>query len=108
MVEKNVYLDGLFGSLADPFRRDMLRRLINAQYTVGQLAEAYEISLAAAAKHLQVLEKARLITKTRKGNSQVVAISPAALKDAAYYLQQYEKLWSDRFSKIDLLLKEEK
>lgn len=107
MVENNAYLDGLFGSLADPFRRDMLRRLLDAQYTVGQLARAYDISLSAAAKHLQVLEKAKLITKTRKGNSQVVSIAPTALKDATYYLQQYEKLWSNRFDAIDSLLKEQ-
>lgn len=106
MVEQNAYLDGLFGSLADPIRRDILRRLIDAQYTVGQLAAKYDISFAAVAKHLAVLEKATLITKTRKGNSQVVSIAPQAVQDATYYLQQYEVLWSNRFNEIDTLLKE--
>lgn len=108
MVEYNVYLDGLFGSLADPFRRDMLRRLMDSHYTIGQLADAYDISFAAVAKHIKVLEKAKLITKTRKGNTQVVAIAPPALKDATYYLQQYEKLWNDRFDVMDSILKEQK
>ncbi|HYH74997.1 MAG TPA: metalloregulator ArsR/SmtB family transcription factor [Candidatus Saccharimonadales bacterium] len=107
MVEQNAYLDGLFGSLADPIRRDILRRLVDASYSVGQLAEKYDMSFAAVAKHIKVLEKATLIIKTRRGNEQVVSIAPAALKDAAFYLHQYEKLWSDRFAAIDTLLQED-
>lgn len=107
MVEYSIYLDNLFRSLADPIRRDILRRLIDAQYTVGQLARNYDISFAAVAKHLAVLEKATLIVKQRRGNEQVVRIAPQAMQDAAYYLQQYEVLWSKRFDKIDSLLKEE-
>jgi DNA-binding transcriptional ArsR family regulator len=76
MVERDAYLDGLFGSLADPIRRDILRRLINAQYTVSQIAENYDISFAAVAKHLSVLEKAKLVIKQRRGKEQVVSISP--------------------------------
>lgn len=106
MVEQNIYLDGLFGSLADPIRRDILRRLINAQYTVSQIAEQYDISFAAVAKHLTVLEKATLIKKHRRGREQVVSIAPQAIKDANYYLKQYEVLWANRFSKLDGILKE--
>jgi DNA-binding transcriptional ArsR family regulator len=107
MVERNAYLDGLFGSLADPIRRDILRRLMNAQYTVSQIAENYDISLAAVAKHLNVLEKARLVIKQRRGKEQVVSISPEALKDASQYLAQYEALWNYRFNALDEVLKEE-
>ena len=106
MVENEIYLNGLFSSLADPTRRDMLRRLITAQYTIGQLAQQYKVSFAAVAKHLTVLEKAKLITKKRKGNEQMVSIAPAAVRDASHYLQQYEVLWTDRFDVIDTLLKE--
>lgn len=97
MVDRNIYLDGLFNSLADTTRRDILWRLIDRQYTVGQLAEKYTISLAAVAKHVAVLEKAQLITKHRRGNEQIVSIAPAALQEAAYYLKQYEILWDRRF-----------
>lgn len=107
MVEQDIYLDGLFGSLADPIRRDILRRLIDAQYSVSQIAKTYDISFAAVAKHLSVLEKARLITKEKRGRKQVVSISPKAVKDAAYYLKQYETLWENRFHKIDTILKED-
>lgn len=107
MVEQSFYLDNIFSSLADPTRRDILQRLIDARYTVSQLAEQYDISFAAVAKHLTVLEKARLIRKQRKGREQVVSIVPQAVKDANYYLKQYEALWSDRFNKIDTILKED-
>ena len=94
MVEQDAYLDGIFSSLADPIRRDILRRLMNAQYTVSQLAQDYQISFAAVAKHLNVLEKAQLVMKQRKGKEQIVSIAPQALKDASHYLEQYETLWN--------------
>jgi len=106
MVEQSLYLDNIFNSLADPTRRDILRRLIDAHYTVGQLAKHYDISFAAVAKHLTVLEKAKLIRKQRKGREQIVSIAPQAVKDASYYLKQYESLWSHRFDEIDTILKE--
>ncbi len=106
MVEQNIYLDGLFSSLADPIRRDILRRLINAQYSIGQIADEYDISFAAVAKHINVLEKAKLIVKQRRGKEQVVSISPNALEDASKYIAQYEALWNRRFDALDKLLKE--
>ena len=106
MVEQDTYLDGIFGSLADPIRRDMLRRLMNAQYTVSQIAQDYQISFAAVAKHLHVLEKAHLVLKQRRGKEQVVSLAPQALKDASHYLAQYEALWNYRFDALDKVLKE--
>jgi DNA-binding transcriptional ArsR family regulator len=107
MVEYNTHLDSVFGSLADPIRRDMLQRLINAQYTVSQLAQNYEITFAAVAKHLNVLEKARLVIKQRRGKEQIVSIAPTALHDASRYLAQYEALWNRRYDALDNILKEE-
>lgn len=107
MVERNAYLDGIFGSLADPIRRDMLQRLINAQQTISQLAANYDISFAAVAKHLNVLEKAQLIVKRRRGKEQVVSIAPDALKDASHYLARYEALWNRRFDAIDKIVRED-
>ncbi|HEY6736109.1 MAG TPA: metalloregulator ArsR/SmtB family transcription factor [Candidatus Saccharimonadia bacterium] len=107
MVEYNAYLDSLFGSLADPIRRDILRRLIDAQYTVSQIAQDYDVSLAAISKHLSVLEKGKLIIKQRQGREQVVSIAPTALKDASDYLAQYEALWNGRFDALDTILKEQ-
>ncbi|MBA2284960.1 MAG: winged helix-turn-helix transcriptional regulator [Ktedonobacteraceae bacterium] len=107
MVERDAYLDGIFGSLADPIRRDILRRLMTAQYTVSQLAQDYQISFAAVAKHLKVLEKAHLVVNQRRGKEQVVSIAPQALKDASHYLAQYEAVWNYRFDALDKVLKED-
>jgi|SRR5882724_9592550 len=107
MVERNAYLDTLFGSLADPIRRDILRRLINAQYTISQIASEYDISFAAVARHLDVLQKATLVVKQRRGKEQVVNISPKALEDASYYLKQYESLWNNRFDALEHIAKEQ-
>lgn len=106
MVECNSYLDDLFGSLADPTRRDMLKQLINANRTIGQLAKNYEMSFAAVAKHVSVLEKAKLIVKQRRGKEQLISISPDALRDASQYLAQFEALWNYRFEALDQILQE--
>jgi DNA-binding transcriptional ArsR family regulator len=81
---------------------------MSSQQTVGQIANKYEISLAAVAKHITVLEKARLVAKQRRGKEQLVSIVPKSLKDASRYLLQYEVLWTNRFEEIDRLLKETK
>ncbi len=107
MVEYNSYLDGLFGSLSDPIRRDILKRLVHAQYTISQIAKNYEMSFAAVAKHLTVLEKAKLIVKRRNGKEQIVSIAPDALKDASEFLAQFEELWNYRFDALDAILQED-
>ncbi len=107
MVEREAYLNNLFGSLADPTRRDILQRLINARYTVSQLAENYSVSLAAVAKHLNVLQKAKLVAKQRRGKEQIVSITPQGLRDARTYLAQYEALWDQRFNALDTIFKED-
>lgn len=105
MVERNTYIDGLFGSLADPIRRDILGHLMNTQSTVSQIAEGYDISLAAIAKHITVLEKAKLVHKRRRGKEQVVSIQPKAIRDASRYLAQYEALLSSRLDALENIIK---
>ena len=107
MVEREIYLNNLFGSLADPIRRDILQRLIVAPFTVGQLAEKYNVSFAAISKHINVLLKANLVTKKRHGKEQIVSIAPEALQDASYYLARYEALWNGRFDNLDKVMKGE-
>lgn len=106
MVENTVQLDSIFHSLADPIRRDMLRRLTEYELTVGELAQKYEVSFAAISKHLMVLERAKLIRKRKEGRKHMVALAPEALKDADDYLRQYQQMWHSRYDKLDQLLKE--
>lgn len=97
-------LGAIFGSLADPTRRDILRRVAKKMLSVGEIAEHYDMSFAAISKHLKILEKTKLVTKRRIGKRQVVTLVPAAIKDAADFLQTYEKMWNDRFDSLERYL----
>src|SRR3954471_15175128 len=97
-------LDAVFGSLADPTRRDILQRLRGKEMSVGQLASHYELTFAAVSKHLGVLERAHLIKKRRKGRMHYVALSPPALRDAAHYLERYKAQWEERLDRLAELL----
>lgn len=99
-------LDAVFGSLADPTRRDMLRRLMNCEMSIGELAAPYDITFAAASKHLKVLEDARLIRKRKEGRQRIVSLAPQALAQADQYLRQYRQMWQDRFDSLENYLKE--
>jgi DNA-binding transcriptional ArsR family regulator len=106
MVEYALSLDTIFGSLADPIRRDILKRVTNQELNISEVASPYSVSLAAISKHLKILERAQLITKRKQGKEHFVTISPAALKQADDYLEQYASLWGDRFDRLDTLLNE--
>ena len=75
--------------------------------TVGEIAEAYDITLAAISKHLKILENARLIVKRKRGKERIVQLSPYAFKSAAEYLDWYQSLWEQRFDALDEFLKQE-
>jgi DNA-binding transcriptional ArsR family regulator len=107
MVECNPSLSVVFHSLADDIRRDILARVSKTRLTVSQIAEAYDVSLAAVAKHIAVLEKASLVKKERRGKEQLVSVVPSTLEVASTYLSQYEILWTQRFDVIDAILQEE-
>ena len=107
MVEYTPCLDRVFHSLADATRRDILKRVSRAEHTISQLAKPYAMSLAAIAKHVNVLEQAGLVTKERSGKEKVVRIVPATFKAAEEHLSEYEKLWAARFDALEELLNKE-
>lgn len=107
MVEQALQLDRIFQSLSDPTRRDILRRVMQRELSVGELVEKYEMSFAAISKHLKVLENAKLVQKRREGKKYMVALMPDALETADDYLEQYRLLWQSRHDKLEKLLKEE-
>ena len=104
MVEYALNLDTIFSSLADPIRRDILNRVRYGELNVSEIASPYPVSLAAISKHLKILERAQLITKRKQGKEQLVTISPAALKQADDYIEQYASLWNDRFDRLETFL----
>jgi DNA-binding transcriptional ArsR family regulator len=108
MVEYALNLDSIFSSLADPTRRDILRRVANRQMSVGEIARSYDLTFAAVSKHLKVLEKAELVIKRRRGKEQIVQLAPQALAPASDYLDRYRQLWEERFMVLDVVLAEER
>lgn len=106
MVEYSLSLDSTFASLADPTRRDILARVGRGQLSVGEIAKHYDLTFAAVSKHIQVLEKAKLIVKRKQGKEQLVSIEPQALADAYEYLDRYKRLWESRLDNLEVYLKE--
>ena len=100
------HVDQLFSGLADPTRRDILRRCATDAPSVSRLAEAYPMSFAAVQKHVALLERAGLITKERIGRRKVVRTNLEALLVARRLLDQYEELWRARIGRMNELITE--
>jgi putative endonuclease len=75
--------------------------------SVGQIAEHYQLTFAAVAKHLQVLERAGLVTKQRKGKEQIITLAPKTFAKAYNYLENYKQLWEDRLDRLNTFLTKE-
>jgi len=97
-------LDTTFTALADPTRRAILARLASGEATVMELSEPFTLSQPAISKHLKVLEKAGLITRSRDGTRRPCRIQPETLAQATYWLEEFRKLWDARFRALDDLL----
>jgi DNA-binding transcriptional ArsR family regulator len=94
----------MFGALADPTRRDIVRRAIEGDEGVGELAAHYPMSFAAVQKHVAILERAGLITKQRTGRRKVVRANLEGLRVARRLLDQYEELWRGRIGRMTALI----
>src|SRR3954463_8281086 len=100
-------LDTLFHALGDATRREMLRELTKGERTVSQLAEPFDISLAAASKHIKALEKAGLIRREVRGRTHLCRLDPGPLASAHQWLSVYERFWTDRLDLLEQLLHQE-
>jgi DNA-binding transcriptional ArsR family regulator len=106
MVEHNhTRLDLVFRALSDQTRRAMLERLAKGEHTVGELASPYRMSLAAASKHIQTLERAGLVKRTVRGRIHYCRIDPRPLARADDWLRAYERLWDTRIERLVQLLR---
>jgi DNA-binding transcriptional ArsR family regulator len=85
----------------------MLRDLAGGERTVGELAAPFDISLAAASKHIKALESAGLIQREVRGRSHLCRLAPEPLASAHEWLSFYEAFWTDRLNILDRLLREE-
>ena len=97
-------IDRVFHALATATRRDIVRRTIEREQSVSELARDYDMSFAAVQKHVAVLEEARLIIKRAEGRERLVRANPDMIARAKALLAQYEDLWRARISRLDDLL----
>ena len=105
MVEQNAAaLDRVFHALADPTRRAMLRRLADGRHSVGELAEPFDMSFAAAAKHVKVLEGAGLLSRTIEGRTHHCRLEARALAAADRWITYYQRFWTGRLDALESAL----
>lgn len=100
------HLNAMFAALADPTRRAILARLAHGETSVTELAAPFEISLPAISKHLKVLERAGLISRTREAQWRPCRLEPAALKEVDDWVERYRALWEERLDRLGAYLDE--
>jgi len=96
--------DDVFHALADPTRRDILRRAGMGASSVSRLADVYPMSFAAVQKHVVVLERAGLVAKRRRGREQLVEAAPETLAEARRALDDLAEVWRGRVERMSELL----
>jgi DNA-binding transcriptional ArsR family regulator len=94
-------LSTTFSALADPTRRAILARLADGTATVNELAEPFPVSLQAVSKHLKVLERAGLITRTRTARWRPCRLDAAPMQDATGWLEHYRRFWEASFDRLE-------
>ena len=100
-------LDTIFHALGDATRRAMLNELAAGERTVGELAEPFSMSLAAASKHIKVLENAGLIRRDVRGRTHRCSLDPVPLASADQWLGIYRHFWTGRLDTLEQLLRGE-
>jgi DNA-binding transcriptional ArsR family regulator len=96
--------DRIFGALGDATRRDIVRRAIDGQEGVAELASHYPMSFAAVQKHVAILERAGLVNKHRIGRRKVVRTNLEGVRVARRLLDRYEELWRERVERMEELI----
>jgi DNA-binding transcriptional ArsR family regulator len=106
MVELSEHpLDTIFHALGDQTRRRMLAVLSEGERSVGELAEPFDMSLAAASKHIKVLETAGLIRREVRGRTHLCRLEPGPLAGAHQWLSAYEHFWTGRLDVLERILR---
>ena len=101
-------LDATFAALADPTRRAILARLASGEASVNDLARPFRISQPAVSRHLKVLERAGLISRSRDAQRRPCRIRAQPLAEASAWIENYRRFWEGNFRRLDALLEEMK
>jgi DNA-binding transcriptional ArsR family regulator len=97
-------LDAVFGALADPTRRAILTRLTQGEASVAELTKPFTVSQPAISRHLGVLERAGLISRSRKATARLSHLEAEPLKEATVWLAGYREFWEESYERLDELL----
>jgi DNA-binding transcriptional ArsR family regulator len=100
-------LDAVFHALGDATRRQMLHGLADGEQTVSQLAEPFNMSLAAASKHIKALESAGLIAREVQGRTHICRLAAGPLASVHEWLRHYEQFWNLRLDTLEQMLRED-
>ncbi|MEX0681575.1 MAG: metalloregulator ArsR/SmtB family transcription factor [Balneolales bacterium] len=101
----NDHLSSTFSALADPTRRAILARLVTGEKTVSDLARPFDMTMPAITKHLKVLERAKLIERSREGQYRPCRLHSEPLKEIDQWMEVYRKYWKAGFDRLDNYLK---
>ena len=101
MVNYESQLDAIFTALAHPARRAILARLGKREATVGELAQPLDMSLPAVTKHLKVMERAKLISRSKNAQWRPCRLEEAPLKTASGWIEEQRKVWESRLDRLE-------
>ncbi|MCX0269904.1 metalloregulator ArsR/SmtB family transcription factor [Nocardia zapadnayensis] len=104
MDEDTEQLNRVFAALADPTRRHLVARLADADASVGELAEPYDMSLQAISKHVKVLEEAGLVTRSREAQRRPVHLNAEVFSLMTKWIERYRLKAEERYQRLDALL----
>jgi DNA-binding transcriptional ArsR family regulator len=98
---KSNQLDGVFNALCDPTRRAILSRLTDTDARVTDIAADFPISLNSISKHIRMLERAGLVTRSVQGRDHVLSLNAGPLADASEWLEHYRRFWEERLAALE-------
>ena len=98
------HLSAVFGALADPTRRAILARLAGGDLTVAELSAPFSVSQPAISRHLKVLERAGLISRSRRATARLSHLEAEPLREATEWMARYQEFWDESYERLDSLL----
>lgn len=107
MISTDEKLDQLFQALSDSTRRSILLKIRDQDHNVNEIASEFNISLPAVSKHLNILERAGLISRQKLGRQRICRVQPERLRDAYEWLEFYQKFWNDRLDQLKQLIEQD-
>ncbi|MGA9882764.1 MAG: metalloregulator ArsR/SmtB family transcription factor [Candidatus Acidiferrales bacterium] len=101
-------IDRALAAISDPTRRAILERLARGPARISDIAEPFSMSLTGFCKHVRVLERARLVRRTRRGRDNTLQLSPKPLRDVAHWVLKYQRFWNDRLDRLETFFTNQK